>query len=256
MSKQCAGAGFSFGAWCVVAALAFAGSALGNGVPAGTPSLSSASLPVRVFYDGSSNVTTAQKLLQAAELAYQSQVNGIGFAAPLHTVADAGIEPGFDVFITTLDPSIAYTFEVQGDNPATAALDCPTMALVNSDALTDQGEIDDAAAHLVNHAALAAALSGEGVTVDAAQWVDDATLTLTVSVASDAAEGARDLTVTNGAGVAVTQPKAFTVTAAAAPPLEKKPGCSAAPPQLSVGLTVLLLALRRRARRRGWGPAA
>jgi hypothetical protein len=59
-----------------------------------------------------------------------------------------------------------------------------------------------------------AAFSGTGVTVNSTTWNNANQLTLIVSVASNAALGTRDLTVTNPGGASVTSGGAFTVTSA------------------------------------------
>jgi hypothetical protein len=72
-------------------------------------------------------------------------------------------------------------------------------------------------------AQLGAAFSGTGIEVSAVELVDDLTLRLTVRVAADAA-GPRDLTVTNGNGLAATLANAVTVEA---PPDAGAPGLDA-----------------------------
>ena len=59
-----------------------------------------------------------------------------------------------------------------------------------------------------------AAFSGTGVTVSSVTWNSSTQLTLVVSVTTNAALGARNLTVTNPGGASVTATGAFTVNAA------------------------------------------
>jgi hypothetical protein len=65
---------------------------------------------------------------------------------------------------------------------------------------------------LVKGPKLALAVSGAGVVVDAVTWVSDESLSATVTVASDAPVGPRDLTLTTGLGAVAALPQALTIT--------------------------------------------
>jgi hypothetical protein len=104
---------------------------------------------------------------------------------------------------------------------------------------------------------LNAAVGGGGVVVSAVDWIDDATLGLSLVVAADAAPGARDVTVTNPRGEAATLAGALTVAGTPAKDAEKEDGagCACAArtglPGPGAGLLLLVAAGRGWRRRRG-----
>lgn len=122
-------------------------------VPAGTPFVESKALPVRVYYSGGAPQAQADSLLAEIEKAWAVEIVELGFATPLR-VLDGAIVPGFHIHITKTAPSVGYTFEVLGDHPATPAADCAILGVVNKDYLKSQIYYQDAAWHVLNHAAL------------------------------------------------------------------------------------------------------
>ncbi|MBI5545989.1 MAG: hypothetical protein HY901_19025 [Deltaproteobacteria bacterium] len=108
--------------------------------------------PIRVYYDASTPEATAEALLAQIERDWTWQIDTTGFAVPLRMVGTR-VEPGFDMFVAQIDPSTTYTFEVQGDNPATVEADCPVLSVMNS-RYTTAADLADASRHLLNHASL------------------------------------------------------------------------------------------------------
>jgi hypothetical protein len=123
-----------------------------NAAPDG-PYLESSTLPIRVFY-GDDTAEAAPAILVAAEDAWAAEIDGLGFAPPLRQVGvDDEVQQGFDIVLDATLPGVA-AYEIEGDNPDTAAADCPTFGYVNPDYTTTDEMRQMTLVHILNHGSL------------------------------------------------------------------------------------------------------
>lgn len=107
--------------------------------------------PIRIFSDDAELGAAA---LAEAEAAWEEQIVGIGFPPPKR-VAGGAIGDGFDAWLDgDLSSGVLVTFDILGDDPATAATDCPTIGRLNPIYMDDAAILGMSIRHVLNHGSL------------------------------------------------------------------------------------------------------
>jgi hypothetical protein len=128
----------------LIAATALAGPAAAE--PPGDVT-ESALYPIRVFHEAE-YAGSAAEVVAAAEDAWEHLVVDLGLPAPLTLFGETAGD-GFDVVLDASLPG-AGTYEVLGDNPATATADCPVLAYLNPMAMSVDGMLEMTIHHLMS----------------------------------------------------------------------------------------------------------
>ena len=120
-------------------------------VPAGTPFVDSASLPIRVYYDASFTEAKAQAVLPFAEAQWRAQVQQMGFAAPWRKV-DGVVGEGLALYAYVNQPAAGIS--AVADVPSTPRSECATVAAFDSQWAQSSAYLSYVVGHVFNHAAL------------------------------------------------------------------------------------------------------
>jgi hypothetical protein len=107
--------------------------------------------PIRIFHE-EELAGSVEEVIAASDAAWEHLVIDVGMPAPLTLFGEIAGN-GFDVVLDGGLPG-AGTYEILGDNPATAAADCAVLAYLNPLAMSVEGMLEMTVHHLLARNAL------------------------------------------------------------------------------------------------------